>query len=133
MNKKEAKTITYNGEIICLERENNRWLMMVYDTLIYLLCWIVVFVLHPSMEEMPPMSLAGLYFAVGYVAIFGLRMAFRGYKKIWRYGHIHALAREIFAGIVGSGVMLVMDVVLRKKFEFAQVPLCKWLLLQLCM
>ena len=75
--KKEIKTIQYNGETISLERENIRWLMVFYDTLLYLFCWIVIFVIHPSMAVMPPMSMAGLYLLVGYLAIFGLRMALR--------------------------------------------------------
>ena len=120
MNKE--KTIIYNGETVSLEREKIRWLMVFYDTLIYFLCWLIVFVVHPSMDAMPPMSLTCLYLVVGYVAIFGIRMALRGYKKIWRYGHIHALSRELFAGIVGSGVVLLVDVVLRKRLDFAQVP-----------
>ena len=122
MDKKEIKTIFYNGEKICLERDKTRWLMVFYDTLIYLFCWIAVFVIHPSMAVMPPMSMAAMYLVVGYLAIFGLRMSLRGYKKIWRYGHIHALSREIFAGIVGSGILLLVDVVLRKRLDMAQVP-----------
>ena len=122
MNNEKAKTIQYKGETVCLERENIRWLLVFYDTLIYLLCWAGVFVLYPSIAVMPPLDMASLYLAVGYVSIFGMRFVLRGYKKIWRYGHIHAFSREIFACVIGAGAVLLVDVVLRKQFNLAQFP-----------
>ena len=123
MDKKKIKTIIYNGKEVQLERESIRWLMAVYDTLMYLICWIAVFVLHPSATKMLPITTTMAYFAVGYVAIFGLRMALRGYKKIWRYGHIHALSREILACMVGAGVLLVVAICMRKLTSLPQVPI----------
>ena len=78
-----------------LERKTVRWLMVIYDTLLYFACWFVVFILHPSMAYMPPMSTSGLYLVLGFVLFFGRRAVLKSYKKIWRYGSMHAFSREI--------------------------------------
>lgn len=103
------------------ERDRIRWLMVVYDSVLYILCWVAVFVLHPSMVAAPPTSTSYLYLAAGYVLFFGFRFALRCYKQIWRYGAIRAFSREFMAGLLGGCLLVVLGVVLGKKFSVAQV------------
>ena len=105
-----------------LERETVRWLMVIYDSLLYLACWFVVFILHPSMAHMPPMSTSCLYLAAGFVLFFGLRAAMKCYKKIWRYGSMHAFSREIFADMVAAVALVAMSNVLGKKYGIDEIP-----------
>lgn len=105
-----------------LERETVRWLMVVYDSLLYIFCWFVVFILHPSMPDMPPLSTSCLYLVAGYVLFFGFRAIFRCYKKIWRYGSIHAFSREIMASLLGSAALVLLSVVLGKRYDVAVMP-----------
>ena len=104
------------------ERKGIRWLMMVYDTLIYLCCWGIIFVLHPSINTMPPFSTTGVYLVAGYVLFFGFRLILKCYKMILRYGSIRAFSREITAGILGGGLFLLMGAYLNKELHMAEIP-----------
>ena len=77
-----------NNVIVNNERQNIRWLMVFYDTLVYILCWLAVMVVQPSITDPVPMSTCWIYFGIGYASLFGLRFIFRGYKQIWRFGAI---------------------------------------------
>ena len=105
------------------ERSNIRWLMVVYDTILYLVCWLAIFMLHPSVSEMLPFTTTGLYLVVGYVLFFGFRMALKCYKQIWRYGSLRAFSREVTAGVLGAGILVALGVFLGKQFHMAAVPL----------
>jgi len=104
------------------ERANIRWMMVFYDTIFYALCAVAVFVLHPSMQEMLPAKTIWLYVATGYVLFFGLRLAFRCYKQIWRYGAIGAFAREILSSVIGAVLLVLLDMVLSKYFDQNAMP-----------
>ena len=55
------------------ERKSIRWLMVVYDSILYSLCWLTFFGFHPSVEEQIPAAISCLYFISGYVLFFGFR------------------------------------------------------------
>lgn len=100
----ETVTAECNGvaDTIQYERKRTRWLMVVYDTILYLLCWLAVFILHPSMAEMPPLSVSARYLLIGYVLFFGFRFVLKVYKRILRHGSLHAFSREILAGMLAA-------------------------------
>ena len=104
-----------------LERKTVRWLMVIYDTLLYFACWFVVFILHPSMAYMPLMSTSGLYLVLGFVLFFGMRAVLKCYKKIWRYGSMHAFSREILADMVAVVALAAGSAVLGKKYGIAEI------------
>ena len=104
------------------ERKGIRWLMVVYDTIFYLACWWIIFVLHPSISEMPPIKTTVLYLTVGYVLFFGFRLLLKCYKQIWRYGSLRAFSREVSAGVLGAGALLLVGLVLVKKYQVAEIP-----------
>lgn len=105
-----------------VEREKIRWLLVFYDSLVYMLCWIAVFVIQPSIEVHIPFSSTAVYLLTGYLFIFGFRFAMRSYRRILRYGTIHAFSRELAATVVGAGLMVALGVILGKVFAVAYVP-----------
>ncbi len=105
-----------------MERETNRWMLMIYDTLAYLLCWFVIFVLHPSIRIVPTQETMRFYLVAGYVLFFGFRLITKGYKQIWRYGSIQAFTRELISCVLGSVFLTGLYVLLRDRYEILKVP-----------
>ena len=105
------------------ERTRVRWLMAVYDTLFYLVCWLVVFVLHPSMAFMLPVSTVCFYLVAGYVLFFGCRFLTKSYKQIWRYGSINAFTREFMSGVLAAVLLLAVTLLLNKGLNMLKAPI----------
>lgn len=103
-------------------RTSTRWMMVLYDTIFYLLCWMAVFTLRPSIKEPLSPGVTSLYFFAGYFLFFGFRFVTKSYKCILRYGRIHAFFREILSGLLGAACLLFLAVILGKGFHVAQVP-----------
>lgn len=126
MENKNAELHTGIGQLQStepVERLKIRWLMVVYDTILYLICGIIIFWLHPSVENAVPLHKVCLYLAAGYVFFFGFRFALKSYKLIWRYGSIQAFTREILSGILGAAALLLLGVILSKVLEMMSIPL----------
>ncbi len=104
------------------QRSGIRWLMVFYDILFYLACWVAVFIMHPSMREMLPVPNMQFYLAAGLVLFFGFRFALQCYKMIWRYGSFSAFSREVSACVLGGCLLITLGVVLGKKYTFASAP-----------
>ena len=105
-----------------IERKKNRWMLMFYDTLVYILCWFATFVLQPSVRNPIPEQAIKFYLAAGYILFFGFRLATRSYKQIWRYGSIRALAREMLSCVLGSVILVGFLVLFRERYSFAKAP-----------
>ena len=122
MSKIEKETQVVNNSAIT-ERNTVRWLMAIYDTIFYVVCWLCVFVLHPSMKAMLPVSTVCFYLIAGYVLFFGFRFATKSYKQIWRYGSINAFAREFFACLLGGILLVSISLLLNKVLIALRAPL----------
>jgi len=105
-----------------VERDHNRWLLVAYDILQFLFCWVLVFVCKISISNPLQEGTAMLYLAVGMFLFFGFRFAFRGYKQILRYGTMRAFARELAADLLGGAGVLGMGGLLNYQFKLFQVP-----------
>ena len=103
------------------ERESNRWLLMFYDSLAYLLCWFVIFVLHPSLRNMPSNDTILFYLFAGYVLFFGFRFVTKSYKQIWRFGYAHAFAKEVSACVLASIVLVGQYLLFREEYDIVSV------------
>ena len=111
-----------------IEREHVRWLMVIYDSLLYALCACVMLALRPSMNVVPPRSTICIYLLIGYVLFFGLRAAFRCYKKIWRNGSIHAFSREIVANVLSVLLLAIINLGMERVLDTLQIPLLQLLI-----
>ena len=119
MSKKE-KTVRLDMEK--KQRSGIRWLMVFYDILFYVACWVAAFVMHPSMRDMFPVETLQFYLVAGFLLFFGFRFALKCYKMIWRYGSISAFSREVSACVLGGGALVALSVVLGRKFDFVEAP-----------
>ncbi len=119
-NLKNDKNSGHIGD--ALERKSIRWLLVTYDSIVFFLCWLVFFVLHPSMKQMPPVSTSVVYLLVGYVSFFGMRFLLKCYKQIWRYGAIRTFSKELLAEVLGASLLIVFSVVTIKVYEVIRIP-----------
>lgn len=117
----EAKASANSGKRT--ERRNIRWLMVLYDTIVYFIGGLFVLVLTPSSLFVPLPATVLFYMAMGYVLFFGLRFLFKCYKQIWRYGSVKAFSSEISAGVLGAGLFVLVGVLFSKVLSVAVIPL----------
>ena len=104
------------------ERQKNRWMMVLYDTILYALCCVFGLVLRISTPDFLELPIILFYAAAGYLLFFGFRFVFRCYKQIWRYGAMRAFARELAASLLGGFCLLLLGIVLTKSFHVIPVP-----------
>lgn len=105
-----------HNSVIIKERDTNRWMMLVYDILLYIVCWIAFFVFHPSSAHPLPPLTSFTYLFVGFAFYLIFRLIFKCYKQILRYGTIGAFSREIAATILGTAVFMGFN------YLFAKLP-----------
>lgn len=121
----KEKKVTQKGGYVNAdktERSSIRWLMVVYDILLYGLCWLVFFVIQPSVVFPIEAPITLLYLFAGLVLFFGSRFLLRCYNQIWRYGSAHAFLREIFSGTVSSILFLLFCIIMGKWLHIADLP-----------
>lgn len=106
-----------------IERGSNRWLMVVYDTILYIVCWWLTYVLQPYLVSKSTLGMLAPYMVLGYGLFFGLRFALRGYKRIWRYGAISSFAREICGDTLATGLLVGANFVMERYLHTADVRL----------
>ena len=104
------KKIINGTEVI--ERKKVRWMMVFYDAVLYLMCWLGIFFLQPILGEEIPAATIYLQLGVGAVLYLGLRLLLRCYNQVFRYGSVYAFARHLIADILASGLFLVLGMVL---------------------
>ena len=121
MSKKKTELQNVNDTELT-ERSSNRWLMMVYDSALYAICWLIILAVRPLWGRQIPAASLYPYMGLGYVLIFGLRLVLKCYKQILRYGSFRVFAREISAGVVGAGLLLTANQVMERKFHVTNVP-----------
>ena len=105
----EKDSKTSNG---ITKRSNVRWLLVVYDLIIYVIAALLVIGLHLSSNDV--LSTKGLLIqmGLGFVCLFGLRFVFDVYRQIWRYGGMKAYMRLLLSDICGGILYLIVEVLL---------------------
>ncbi len=104
-------------------RDGIRWMMVFYDSLFYLACWCVSFILYPLNGEVFSKATIYLYLLVGYIFFFGCRLLFECYRCILRYGKMHVFSRELLADTIGSFFLILFDVLAGRFIKTAEIPL----------
>ena len=122
MSKKKADIQPVDGAEMT-DRSRNRWLLMFYDSILYLFCWLVIFIVRPLWGAIIPGTALYPYMGIGYVLFFGLRLAMKCYRKILRYGSIHVFARELAAGVGAAILLLIVNLLMEIQFHAADIPL----------
>ena len=111
-----------SGHNKLIERPKVRWLMVVYDAIIFVLCWMGVAILHGSFINVFQIPGICWYALAGYLVFLVSRLALKSYKRILRYGLIPAFSREIAAGVLSVAVILVVDSVAQHGFAVDNIP-----------
>ncbi len=126
LSSKGAKTQTKDNSVQGkkIERNSIRWMMVFYDTVIYAICWLAVYALHPWIwaKKLATVPALSVYIFAGYLFFFGFRLVFKSYKQILRYGSVSAFSRELASGLSGATLLVLLSVLLREVFNVARVP-----------
>ncbi len=113
-----------NGISPELYRRNRiRWMLVFYDTILYLACWFVSFVLFPMNGVTVSVPAMYCYLFSGYVFFFGFRLIFECYKCILRYGQMYTFSREILADFLGSVSLILFDLFVGNVYVTIHIPL----------
>ena len=89
-----------------------RWLLVLYDTLIYLAVCFLMLVLHPSTSVVFTKHIIIQQMVMGYCCIFGIRLLLKVYFQIWRYGGMVSYIRMIIADMIGGGFYIAFNYIL---------------------
>ena len=84
------------------KNRNIRWLLVLYDCVLYLLACVLMFVLHPSTNTVYTLQIILAQSLLGFLCIFGMRAVFSVYGQIWRYGGVSSFIRLFAADILGE-------------------------------
>ncbi len=110
MNSNSSEKYSQNrfSEAEMAERDSNRWLIVFYDSVLYLFCWIMFFVAHISVKRPFPLGTTIFYLVLGALVFFGIHFLMKCYRLIWRYGSSRAISREFFASFSGLALFLIV-------------------------
>ncbi len=111
-----------------IARDSIRWMMVFYDIVIGLVCWIAIFLFHPSINEPLPFAVSFLYCVLGLGLFFAFRVFLKSYKRILRYGTMFAFSREILAGLLAGSCFVVIGWSISKLFPAIAVPFVTFVL-----
>ena len=115
-------TKTVNG-VEVIERKSVRWMMVMYDAILYALCWLGVYVFQYGICKNLPNDTVIAAVIAGVVLFFGVRLLFRCYNQIFRYGSVHAFTREVIADILSGVIYVGFGVLLYKALHIKWMPL----------
>ena len=92
-----------------------RWGLLFFDSLVFLLCAAVIFIVYPSTIYRITLGQAALYSLIAWIFVTGFRMVFHVYSKIWRY----AGPMDYISLIVADLVTTVLVLGLRELFPIS--------------
>lgn len=92
-----------------IEKQNIRWLLVLYDALAYAFVCFLMFVKHPSTDVVYSTSIIWQQSVLGFLCIFFVRTMFKVYGQIWRYGGMSSYIRLLAADTVGGMLYVVAN------------------------
>ncbi len=105
-----------NGFAQTVNRKGIRWLLVTYDTVIYIICWVAVVWLQPQTKHGVFPEAMAVYMIVGYALFIGARYVLNVYHSILRYGSVKPFARMIFADALASISLHLVNIIIEKGF-----------------
>ena len=91
-----------------IKSNNTRWLLILYDTVSFILVSIALFLLYDGTVRLFTNDYIA-HFCTAFVCVFVSRLAFRIYSQIWRYGGIQGYIRLILADACAIVPYLVIN------------------------
>ena len=89
-------------------REKPRLLALLYDVIGFIgIFAILFFVYYPSaFEQQPGLSVIAAHFAASFVPIFFIRIFFRNYNRVLRYGNPGIYAQQLRSDLIGGAIYI---------------------------
>ncbi len=111
-----------NDNLNKIGRDTIRWMILLYDTVFYVVAWLFVCLLQPNVKHAVSSGVGCFYFAAGYALFLGARLFLQAYKRIFRYGAMPAFARELLADIIAASLLITAGYVLDIVWKAPHVP-----------
>ena len=90
-------------------RKQIRWMLTIYDSILYAICWSFFLAVHPSMVDPVPYMVMSVYMLVGYALFFGARFVLNCYRQIWRHGLLRSFLKELAACVLSVCVLALTN------------------------
>ena len=114
-------TKNVNGTQI-IERKSVRWMMVLYDMMLYLLFWLFIYAFQLPLAQGIGVFESCVYLVAGVVLFFGLRFVLRCYNQIFRYGSMYAFVREMTADLIAGVLYLGLGMLINSNAPVTKVP-----------
>lgn len=112
---------TNENELKKEKKTNIRWMLAVYDVLIFAIVSIILLVLYGGMDKLSPTGILQQV-CLSFVCIFGGRFIGKIYSQIWRYGGIQCYVRLFFTDVIAFCIYLCLELILPvQKITFARM------------
>ena len=85
-----------------------RWMLLVYDSIVYLIVSLALLVIYPSSIDKLTAAETIIIMLVGYICVTGFRLLLAVYQQIWRYGGMQAYIRLILADVIGGTIFILI-------------------------
>ena len=121
MDKNKPNNATNPAKASRTERKHTRWIVVLIDAIIYVLCWLAFFTLEPGAVFVAPTPGDYVYLFSGFILFFGLRFALKCYKQVWRFNELNPFALELLAGAIAAVCLIGLSEVLTRGFDTAFV------------
>lgn len=102
---------TNENELKKEKKTNIRWMLAVYDVLIFAIVSIILLVLYGGMDKLSPTGILQQV-CLSFVCIFGGRFIGKIYSQIWRYGGIQCYVRLFFTDVIAFCIYLCLELIL---------------------
>ena len=107
--------------------------LVVYDTLMYLACALLILIIYPDGADKLTPGLTAFYVIGGFVCLFIARLALRIYEQIWRYAGPDEYIRLLMADALACVVFLLLRKVFPRSLTFVRAVSLFMLNLFCCM
>ncbi len=89
-------------------KRNIRWMLVLYDAIIYVVIAIVLFILYEGVKNLTSIGIIQ-QIVISAACIFAARLAGNIYGQVWRYGGIQCYIKLIFTDFIAFLIYLCVD------------------------
>lgn len=120
MNKTKEDSMILKSQQHC-NKPNIRWMLMVYDLIVYAFVATILLVLYGGMDELSIVGVAQQV-CLSIICVFSARLVGKIYGQVWRYGGIQCYIRLLFTDAVAFCIYLCLEILLPvQKITFARM------------
>lgn len=102
-------------------KPNIRWMLMVYDLIVYAFVATILLVLYGGMDKLSIVGVAQQV-CLSIICVFSARLVGKIYGQVWRYGGIQCYIRLLFTDAVAFCIYLCLEILLPvQKITFARM------------